>query len=384
MKISKMARGIETSLTRKLFNMAKNYNDVIDLTLGDPDIQPLDEIKTAACEAIKEGKTRYSANAGLIELREKICQCFRNEYNLYADPTEDIIVTVGGMEALFLTFACLIDDGDEVIIQAPYYVNYVQMIKMCGGVPIVIDTDERCDFQFTKAQLESKITDKTIAIVINSPGNPSGTVLESKLLDDIADIAIEKDLIVISDEVYRTLIYDNRVHDSIITRPAMQERTVLIDSISKRFAMTGYRIGFAIAPKPLIESMTKMQENVCACAPLPSQHAAIRAYSSCTRDNNLYKTFEERRNYLAEAINNIPGLHCKKPQGTFYLFVNIESTGMDCLKFSYKLLEEAHVAVVPAITYGDAYTSYIRIAFTLDIAKLTEAVSRIRHFMEQF
>lgn len=375
-----MAKAIEPSLTRQLFNMAKKYNDVIDLTLGDPDIPPLNSIKKAACNAIMSGKTRYSENAGLLELRECICKCFYKEYSLNVNPKSEIIVTVGGMEALFLTFAAILDVGDEVILQAPYYVNYIQMIKMCGGVPVLINTTEESGFQLDENQIREKISDRTVAIILNSPGNPSGTILSSNLLDTIAQIAEENDLLVISDEVYSKILFDNKKYDSIITRPNMKKRTVLIDSISKRFSMTGYRIGYAIAPAELISNMTKMQENICACAPLPSQYAAIQAYTSCIEDKSICNTFEKRRDFLVEAINNTKGLKCQKPGGAFYLFVNIGETGMNCLDFAYELLEREHVAIVPAIAYGESYANYIRIAFTLEIEELQKAMRRIADF----
>lgn len=381
MKISRMANVIEPSLTRKLFNMAKQYDDVIDLTLGDPDVQPNEQIKKAACKAIMDGKTRYSANAGLPELRKAIAGCIGKEYKTPIDYEKNIIVTVGGMEALFLTFATILDPGDEVIIQAPYYVNYVQMVKMCGGVPVVISTTEDNSFQLSIDDVKKSITDKTVAIVINSPSNPSGMVMDSNTLDQLAEVAKENDLLVVSDEVYRTLLFDEQKNDSIILREGMVERTILIDSISKRFAMTGYRVGFAVGPEEIIAAMVKMQENVCACAPLPSQYAAIEAYTNCLEQKYVLDTFEKRRNVLVEGINNIKGLHCNKPAGTFYLFVNISSTGLDCIDFAYKLLEEQKVAVVPAVTYGEAYKDYIRIAFTLEEEKLMKAVDRIRKFV---
>lgn len=382
MKISRMANVIEPSLTRKLFNMAKQYENVIDLTLGDPDIQPDEQIKKAACKAIMDGKTRYSANAGLPDLRKAISDCIEKEYRTSIDFEKNIIVSVGGMEALFLTFATILDPGDEVIIQAPYYVNYVQMVKMCGGVPVVVSTTEENGFQLSIDEVKSSISNKTVAIVINSPNNPSGMIMKSKTLDQLAEVIKENDLLVISDEVYRTLLFDGQEHNSILTRDGMVERTILIDSISKRFAMTGYRVGFAIGPEDIISGMIKMQENVCACAPLPSQYAAIEAYTNCLEQNTILDIFEKRRDILVEGINNIPGLHCNKPAGTFYLFVNISSTGLDCIEFAYKLLESQKLAVVPAITYGEAYKDYIRIAFTLDEEKLVEAVARIRKFVE--
>lgn len=384
MNISRKAKVIEPSLSRQLFNMAKKYNDVIDLTLGDPDILPPQRVRDAACEAIQNGQTRYSANAGLIELRRVIAQCFEKEYNISVEPEGELIATVGGMEALYLAISCLVNEGDEVIIHAPYYVNYVQMVRMCGGVPIIIYTDEENGFMFTREQLEAAVSDKTVAMIINSPCNPTGVVFGQKILDDIAEVAKKNDFVIISDEVYRTLVFEGEEHKSIINNPGMRERTVVIDSLSKRFAMTGYRIGYAVAPADLIKNMTKMQENIAACAPLSSQYAGIAAYSFCTDDDFVFKKFEERRAYMIGAISNISGLHCNAAVGTFYLFVNISSTGLDCLSFAYKLLEEQHVAVVPGITYGKEYDGYIRIAYTLEIEKLKIAIERIEKFMLQF
>lgn len=383
MKISNMANAVEPSLTRILFNMAKQYDDVIDLTLGDPDVQPDEKIKNAACKAIMEGKTRYSANAGLPELRKAISRCVEKEYKMAFNYERDIIVTVGGMEALFLTFASILNPGDEVIIPAPYYVNYLQMVKMCGGIPVVINTFEENNFQLTMDDVESKISSKTVAIVINSPSNPSGRIISSEILDRLAEVAKKNDLLIISDEVYRTLLFDGKNHDSIIFREGMKERTILIDSISKRFAMTGYRVGYAVGPEEVISAMTKMQENVCACAPLPSQYAALEAYDNCLEQKNILEIFEKRRNLIVEEINKIEGLYCNKPEGTFYLFVNISASGLGCVDFAHKLLETQKVAVVPAVTYGEVYKDYIRIAFTLEEERLLEAVSRISRFMQE-
>lgn len=382
MKLSKRASQLETSPTRKLYDMAKQYNDVINLTLGDPDIQPCWEIKKAACDAIMDGKTRYSSNAGLIELRKIICDNFQNEYGVNVRPEDNVIVTVGGMEALYLTFTALLDSEDEVIVLAPYYVNYVQMIKLCGGTPVVVNAFANTEFRHSIVEIKETITEKTVAIVLNSPSNPTGVELDSSFLDDIAEIAIEHDLVVISDEVYRTILYDNKAHDSIIKRSHMQERTILIDSVSKRFAMTGYRLGYAVAPKNIIESMVRLQENVCACAPLPSQYAAICAYKEHMNDKEIGEIYEERRDYLISAIGNIGKINCVKPDGTFYLFINISETGMDCTEFAYKLLEQEHVAVVPGVAYGKAYTEYVRIAYTLETSGLREAVKRLKHFIE--
>lgn len=382
MKISQKAKCIEPSLTRKLFNMAKKYEDVIDLTLGDPDLIPDKRIQNAAIDAIKDGKTRYSANAGLIELRKTISEQFSTEYGLSINPNNEIIVTVGGMEALYLSLSSLVDPGDEVIVLAPYYVNYVQMIRMCGGNPVIVYTDEKSGFQCNRDQLENAVTNKTVAIIINTPCNPTGTILNTDSLSVIADVAKKNDLTIISDEVYRTLIYDD-VHHSIINLDGMRDKTILIDSLSKRFSMTGYRLGYAIAPEQMIASMTKMQENVVACAPLPSQYAGIAAYKLCSDNTSIQKVFAQRRDTLYENINSIKMIHCTKPQGAFYLFVNIHDTGMDGLSFAYKLLEKEHVAVVPGVSYGERYTDYIRIAYTLDIPVLKEATMRIKRLINE-
>ena len=381
MKISKAANAVEPSLTRKLFNMAKEYNDVIDLTLGDPDVLPSHKIRAAASEAIMQGKTRYSANAGLPKLREAIADNFRNEYKLQIDPLNNVIVTVGGMEALFLSLTCMINPGDEVIILAPYYVNYKQMISMCSGVPVIVNTKEENGFAVSTEMLEGVITDKTVAIIINTPCNPTGAVLGKESLEAIADLAKKYDLAVISDEVYRYLIYDDVKHQSIVNLPGMLERTVVIDSFSKRFAMTGYRVGYAIAPDEFIAAMVKLQENVAACTSLPSQYAGIAAFEQCANDTFIKDEFQERRDYIYTAINNIEGLSCIKPAATFYLFVNIKNTGLDALTFAYKLLEKQHVAVVPGIAYGEEYKDYVRIAYTMEIDVLKKAINKIEQFV---
>lgn len=381
MKLSSVASGLEVSLTRQLFNKAKAFSDVIDLTLGDPDLVPSIKIRDAACAAIQQGKTRYSVNAGLLEARLAIGKCIENEYKIKIDCSSEIMLTIGGMGALYISLMALVDAGDEVLVIAPYYVNYVQMVRMCGGVPVIINTDPENNFAIDIDALEKKVSGKTVAIIINSPCNPSGTVIDGKTLDKLAEFVRLHNIAVISDEVYRTLIYDNKHHESIFTRPDMKGRTIMIDSMSKRFAMTGYRCGFAVGPENVISAMTKMQENIASCTPLPSQYAAIKAYDECCHDNWIKDEFEKRRDYIWNAINGIPLLSCNKPDATFYLFVNIKETGMDSVAFAHSLLEAQHVAVVPGVTYGDAYNHYIRIAYTMDIEILKQAVTRIAKFI---
>ncbi|WP_288316915.1 pyridoxal phosphate-dependent aminotransferase [uncultured Muribaculum sp.] len=381
-KVSKVSEKVQPSLTRKLFNMAKAYNDVIDFTLGDPDVQTHQAIKDAGCAAIQQGKTRYSQNAGLIELRQTISEYYNRTDNISVDPQSEIIVTVGAMEGLFLSLLSILDPLDEVIIPAPYYVNYVQMVSLCHGVPVIVDNPNAEELSFSISDIEKAITPRTKAIIINTPSNPSGKIIASNKIKAIAEIAQRHNLVVISDEVYKCLIYDDFKFSSIVNIDGMRERTILINSLSKEFCMTGWRIGYVIAPKEVIATMTKLQENVCACAPLPSQYAAIEALSGNGRySENMVNIFTNRRNVLFNGISKIDGLRCSIPEATFYLMVDISSTGMSSEEFAVALLQEEHVAVVPGIAYGNSCDKYIRIAFTLEEEKIREGINRINRFM---
>ena len=381
MKFSKRVQMIEPSLARDLFNTAKLYSDVVDLTLGDPDYDTPNELKQAACEAISKNKTHYSANAGLLEARRAIAKNIKNVWNISADPEKEILITVGGMEALYLSLFTLLDPGDEVIVFAPYYCNYVQMIRSCDGKPVIIDAySEKNGFKITEQMIKDVISDKTVAIIVNSPSNPTGAIISEDSLKVIVDIAEEYNLAIISDEVYHTLIYDNEQHQSVFQFPKARSRSILVDSMSKEFCMTGWRVGYVFAPMDFIANMVRMQENIAACAPLPSQYAMIRAYeNSLTYDFANY--FQKRRDYLFEHITKIPKLKCRKPQGTFYMFVDISDTGMSSIEFANLLLEQQHVAVVPGETYGAKYSGYIRIAFTKNIEVLSIACERLERFV---
>lgn len=383
MKISNLADCIEPSLTRELFNRAAKLDDVINLTLGDPDLPPPQNVRDAACAAIQAGKTRYSANAGLVELRRAIAASFLEEYGQACDATSEVMVSVGGMEALYLALSAIIDPGDEVVIFGPYYVNYVQMVRMNGGVPVIIDTEEEDGFSVDPALLESRITDKTVAIIVNTPCNPTGAMLPKNVLEAIAAVAKTHDLYIIADEVYKSLVYGEELHHSVLEVEGMRDRTILIDSLSKKFAMTGWRLGWAIGPKTVIAAMTKMQENVAACAALPSQYAAIEALSDRTDVSYIRDAFVGRRDLIYRQINACEKLSARKPLATFYIFVNIEKTGFKSLDFAIRLLESEHVAVVPGLAYGKSYDNFIRIAFTHDIKVLKEACVRIQRFVNR-
>jgi aminotransferase len=381
--ISKVANTIEPSLIRSVFNLAKQMEDVVDFTLGDPDVQPHMAIKAAACDAIQAGKTRYSQNAGLLELRQTISRYYMHQEGFQYDPATEILVSVGAMEGLFLAFLSILDEGDEVVVPAPYYVNYVQMVQLCHATPVIVDNPGKEELSFSVEDIEKAITPKTKAIIINTPSNPSGKIIPQEKIHALAELAKKYDLTVISDEVYKCLIYDNTVFKSIVAIDGMRERTVLINSLSKEFCMTGYRIGYVLAPAELIAAMTKLQENVAACAPLPSQYAAIEALSGREDySKNMVDIFTERRNVLYEGLKNVPKLRCQAPEATFYMMVDISQIGMTSLEVAHALLKNAHVAVVPGIAYGKSCDKYVRIAFTLDVERIKEGVKRITHYMQ--
>lgn len=384
-ELSKMATSIKPSLTRLLFNLAKKYDDVIDFTLGDPDVQPHLNIKEAGCKAIMDGKTRYSQNAGLLELRQVVSEYYIRKEGFAYDPLTEIMISVGAMEGLYLALLSILNPGDEVIIPAPYYINYAQMATMCGAVPVIIDKPTKEPLTFDVEDIESVITDKTKVIIINTPANPSGKIISWDKIHKIASIAKQHDLYVISDEVYKCLIYGDTVFQSIVSIDGMRERTVLINSLSKEFCMTGWRIGYVLAPPEIISVMTKLQENIAACAPLPSQYAAIEALrSGGDYSANMKSVFSQRRDIIVSGINAISGLSCTPPDATFYLMVDISRTGLKSYDFAVELLEAVHVAVVPGVTYGESCDKYIRMAFTLEIDKIKQGIERIAKFMERF
>ena len=380
---SNIANGIQTSFTRQLFNMAKEYDDVIDFTLGDPDVQTHPAVKAAACRAIEQGKTRYSQNAGLLELRQTVAKYYYRKEQLAYRPEDEIMVTVGAMEGLYLCLLAMLNPDDEVIIPAPYYVNYTQMVAMCHAKPVIVDNPEVTDLTYRLEDIERAITPRTRAIMINTPSNPTGRVLSQEMLAGIAEIAKKHDLVVIADEVYKCLIYDKQPWKSIAHINGMRERTILVNSLSKEFCMTGYRIGYVLGPSEVITAMTKLQENVAACAPLPSQYAAIEALGS-TEDysKDMVRIFTERKECIVEGICTIEGLTCREPDATFYLMVDISSTGMGSVDFAIALLKAQQVAVVPGITYGKCCDHYIRIAFTRELDYIREGVKRIDAFMK--
>lgn len=384
--LSSIVQEIKPSLTRKLFNMAREYDNVIDFTLGDPDVPTALGVKEAGCNAIMQSKTRYSQNAGLLELRQAISTYNKEKEGLVYDANSEIIVTVGAMEGLYLALMALLNPGDEVIIPAPYYVNYKQMVQLCHAVPVIVEDKMGADtLTCSLDAIKSAITKKTKAIILNTPCNPSGKVLSATYIKGIAELAKAHDLVVITDEVYKCLIYDNQPRPtSIASLPEMKERTIFVNSLSKEFCMTGWRVGYVMSTPEVVAAMIKLQENVAACAPLPSQYAAIEALR-LDRDysSEMAQIFSKRRDALVEELAQVDKLKCVSPEATFYAMVDIRETGLKSEEFAYALLKEVQVAVVPGITYGDICDDYIRIAFTLDEEKIREGIRRIRRFIER-
>ncbi len=384
MKLSARAGNLTPSEPRKIYEEARKYSNVIDLTLGDPDLIPPENIRQAACEAVMAGQTRYSANAGLLQLREMITAEAKTEYALDFDANSEVIVTVGAMEAAYLSLWSLLDPGDEAIIVAPFWINYKEVVKSLGAEPVFVETCEADNFIVSPEEIEKKITPKTKLLVLNSPSNPTGAVIPAETLEKIAAIAVKYDIAVISDEIYSHLVYDGKKCCSIITFPNMRERTIVINGFSKRFAMTGYRIGWALAPKEIISVMTQMTENIVACAPLPSQYAAIKALSEAGNEKYILDEFEKRRNCVLEELSTIKEISCAGIPGTFYAFLNVSGSGMTGKEFALSLLKQKQVALVYGSAYGgEAYKNYVRIAFTMECGKLREAFKRIREFLSE-
>lgn len=383
-KISDRVNSVSQSLTRKLFNMAKNYDDVIDLTLWDPDLPTPVQIKEAAKMAIDNNYSHYSPNAWLIASREAVAKNILKVRDIEASSEDEIAITVWGMEWLYLSLISLVNPWDEVILFSPYYVNYLQMIKSCWGSPIIIDSYTEKWLQIDKDILEKNITSKTKVIIVNSPNNPTWDAYKKQDLEIIFNIAVEHDLIIISDEVYHSLLFDELKHESVLQFKWAKERTILIDSLSKEFCMTWYRIWYVYWPRSIIKEIVKMQENVAACAPVASQYALIEWYTNNISDKKLIlEEFQKRRDFVYDKIKNIKNLKCVKPKGTFYLFLDISKTWLDSQSFAYNFLEKKHVAVVPWEAYWEKYKKYVRIAFTKDNKTLEKALNLLEEYVNE-
>jgi aminotransferase len=382
--ISKSIVSISGSSIRKMFNLAQEMDNLISFGLGEPGFTAAKHINEAACNAIKEGRTHYTVNSGILPLREALSKKMEIKKGIKYDPTSEIMVTVGGVEALYLTMRVLLNPGEEVLMGSPYFSNYLGQIYMCEAVPNIVPLLEEDGFQYNVRNLRNAITDKTKVLLLNSPSNPTGSVTSEDILKEIANLCIEKDLYVITDEVYQDFIYGDVKYYSIASYPGMKERTIIVDSFSKTYAMTGWRCGIALGPSSIVNQMVKIQENLVSCVNTPTQYAAIAALEGPQDDLKfMVEQYDINRKLVVNEINSMPGLSCITPQGAFYAFVNVKETGLTSEEFAIKLLKEGRVVLVPGSGFGDAGEGYVRISYVSSKEDTIEGLKRIRLFMEK-
>ncbi|MBQ7936645.1 MAG: aminotransferase class I/II-fold pyridoxal phosphate-dependent enzyme, partial [Clostridia bacterium] len=376
-------QSIKPSGIRKFFDLAETMQEVISLGVGEPDFPTPWQIRKAGIRSLEDSKTRYTSNRGLQVLRETIAGYLNRKYDLTYEPLTEILVTVGGSEAIDGCIRAIVRAGDEVIIPQPSYVCYEPITQLAGGVPVIIETTAEDDFKLTPEALKAAITPKTKALILPYPCNPTGGIMEKEDLEKIAEVLRDTNIIVISDEIYSELTYGGKAHVSIASIPGMWERTLLVNGFSKAFSMTGWRLGYACGPKEILEQVTKIHQFAIMCAPTTSQYAAITAMTSC--DDVVAEMVEEydtRRRMIVEGFNKL-GLTCRDPKGAFYAFPCIKSTGMTSEEFCEKLLERKHVAVVPGTAFGKGGEGFVRASYCYSTDHIKEALRRIGEFLEE-
>lgn len=380
--IAKKCKEMKPSGIRKFFDLAAQMEDVISLGVGEPDFQTPWNVRQAAVTALEKGKTKYTANAGIVELREAVSRNIHKNTGVDYDPKNEIIVTVGGSEGIDISLRALINPGDEVLIVEPCFVCYAPIVSLCGGVPVSVQTTEETEFRLTADMLREKITDKTKLLILPFPNNPTGAVMERKDLEAIAEVIRGTDILILSDEIYSSLTYGGK-HCSIIQIDGMKERTIFVNGFSKAYAMTGWRLGYVAGPQPIIKQMLKIHQYGIMSSPTISQYAAIEALDNCDADIvKMRNEYDIRRRWLVNALNDM-GLHCFEPKGAFYVFPSIKSTGLSSEEFCERLLYEHNVAVVPGNAFGDCGEGYIRISYAYSLKHLMTAAERMKEFVEQ-
>lgn len=380
--ISNVAKKVQPSPIRQMFNLADGMEDVVSFTVGEPDFDTPQHIVDAAIDALKNGEHHYTPNAGILPLRTAISEVISHSHGLSYAPDKEIIVTAGGMEALLLTMLTILNPGDEFILSDPCWTNYSRQVEICSAVPMFVRVNAENGFTFNPDDLERAITPQTKGFLINSPANPTGGIAEKKILQKLAEIAIHHDLYVISDEVYSAIVYEDKKITSIATIPGMKERTVIINSFSKTYAMTGWRVGYAVGPQHLISQMVKLQENVAACVNSAAQYGALAALTGTQEPlSEMLKTYAERRTYVLDAFSKIKGLTCFIPQGAFYAFVDVSATGMDAETFAKDLLQKARVIVVPGSAFGSYGANFVRLSFATSLENIKQGLQRIGKYM---
>lgn len=381
--LSQKTQGIKFSGIRKFFDIAATMNDVVSLSVGEPDFKTPFIIRKEAIRTLEKGKTAYTSNSGLENLREGIAGYLDQTIGVKYDPKHEIIVTVGGSEAIDATFRALLNPGDEVLVCEPSFVCYDPLIRLADGVPVPIETKAEDKFKLTPGQLLEKITPKTKALVLPYPNNPTGAVMRRDDLAKIVEILSDKNIIVISDEIYSELTFGGEKHVSIAEFEGMRERTVVINGFSKAFAMTGWRLGFAAGPAPIITQMLKIHQYGIMSAPTVSQYAAVTALRDCREDiDYMVSEYDMRRKLIVNGFNEM-GLDCFEPEGAFYVFPCIKSTGLSSQDFCLRLIEQKKVAVVPGDAFGECGEGYIRVSYAYSINHILQALKRIREFINE-
>ena len=381
-ELSKKVLNIKPSGIRKFFDLVSEMEDVISLGVGEPDFDTPWHIRDEGIYALEKGKTFYTSNSGLKALREEISNYIKRKQGVFYNPDSEIVVTVGGSEAIDIGLRALINDGDEVIIPQPSYVSYEPCSILANANPVIINLKAENEFRLKPDELLAAITDKTKVLILPYPNNPTGAVMEKDDLEKIARIIVEKDIYVMSDEIYSELSYNGQ-HVSIASLPSMKERTILINGFSKAYAMTGWRLGYACAPSNIIKQMTKIHQFAIMCAPTTSQYAAVEALKNGDKDVEVMKTsYNQRRRFLINAFKEMQ-LECFEPFGAFYVFPCIKEFNMSSEEFATRFLEEEKVAAVPGNAFGECGEGFLRISYAYSLDNLKEAMFRMKRFVER-
>lgn len=380
--LSKTVEEMKPSGIRKFFDLAAGVKGVISLGVGEPDFVTSWSVREAAILSLEQGYTSYTANAGLLELREEISAYMNRTFHVNYSAKDEIIVTVGASQALDIALRAIVNPGDEVIIVEPSFVSYAPLVALAGGKPVIVNTEKAHDFKVQVADLEKALTNKTKAILLCSPNNPTGTMLNGQDLEAIAEFVKKHDLLILADEIYAELVYDED-YVSIASLDGMKQRTILINGFSKGFAMTGWRLGFVCAPYEISKAMLKIHQYAMMCAPTMAQYAAVEALKNGNDDViEMRNSYRRRRNYFVQSLNEI-GLDCHVPGGAFYAFPSVKRTGLTSEEFAERLLVEEKVAVVPGNAFGESGEGHIRCSYASSMAQLQEAVKRMKRFVER-
>lgn len=372
---------VKPSGIRKFFDIANEMDDVISLSIGEPDFQTPWHIRDEGIKSLEKGKTWYSPNRGFMELRQEIANYYERRFGIPYDYKNQTLVTVGGSEAIDLAFRTLIQNGDEVIIPEPSFVCYEPLAVMAGGTPVIIRTKNEDNFRLKAKDLEAAITPKSKLLVLPFPNNPTGAIMEREDLEEIAEVVLKHDLLVLSDEIYSELTYGGKRHVSIASLDNMYERTIVINGFSKSYAMTGWRLGYALGPTPIIEQMTKLHQYGIMSAPTTAQYAAIEALRNGDRDVcKMRDEYDMRRRLVVDGFNEM-GLSCFEPLGAFYVFPCIKSTGLTSEEFCTRLIMDKHVAVVPGTAFGESGEGFVRVSYSYSLKHLKIALERIKEFL---